>query len=211
MLSYLNLGNLGKIPGLIGLVGGVIGFVLTLVYVIESGLVFNDIEEPDNSGKYDTRIDSDGAFLKWDDTKSSYTCIFYDEDNKDSLYRKFSDYGNKYLSYNKDVYFETEEKYKDFSYDKGCNLNDYTPTCSGSTSCSTVCGGFGLTPCRTQFLTLDWTQCKNIVEKKTGVQLTKINNCDKIYNFNTKIDKKDYKILYDRWLTSIILSCFILL
>ena len=38
-----NLGNDGKYIGLIGLGCGAVGFVLTLVYVIESGLVFTDV------------------------------------------------------------------------------------------------------------------------------------------------------------------------
>ena len=36
---------------------------------------------------------SDGAVLEWKDNK--YVCIFYDKDNKDKLYRKFSNYGVK--------------------------------------------------------------------------------------------------------------------
>ena len=97
-LLYINIGNFGKIIGLIGLVGGVFGLVLTLVYVIESLLVFNDI---DNSN--DNRIDSEGGILEWDSDR--YKCIFYDKDDKDSIIIRFSDYGNKYLNYYKDVHF----------------------------------------------------------------------------------------------------------
>ena len=57
-LGFLNYFDIKKIEitGLIGLGSGVVGFVLTLVYVIESGLVFND-SDSDNL----LRLDSDGA------------------------------------------------------------------------------------------------------------------------------------------------------
>lgn len=178
LLLYLNLGNLGKIPGLIGLVGGAIGFVLTLVYVIESGLVFNDID-----GNNKIRIDSDGAYLKWKD--SGYTCIFYDEDDQDSIYLKYSDYGNKYLSYNKDIFYSKDEKYKDIN-NNGCNdKND-------------------------NILNIDYSFCQ-LLDKKNFFSPfnSKYNNCDKIYRIDKTNQDNDFKIKYDRWLTSIILSCFI--
>ena len=40
LFNYLKIGNLGKIIGLIGLGSGIIGFVLTLVYIIYSGIIF---------------------------------------------------------------------------------------------------------------------------------------------------------------------------
>ena len=86
--------KVGKIAGLIGLGGGAIGFVLTLVYVIYSGIVFNN----DVIGKYNEPFsppigqsyldpcessstsscklatDSDGAYMEWRENK--YVCIF---------------------------------------------------------------------------------------------------------------------------------------
>ena len=114
---FFNIGDMGKIPSFAGLGTGIVGFVLTLVYVIESGLVFNDIDA-DIDVEIDEyqftnpniRIDSDGSFLKWDNSRNSYVCTFYDKDNKDSLYLKYSDYGNKFLNYNKDIYFKEREK-----------------------------------------------------------------------------------------------------
>ena len=58
LLVYLETINIGKKVGLIGLGCGGIGFILTLVYVIESGLIFNDVSEEDLP-----RIDSDGVYL----------------------------------------------------------------------------------------------------------------------------------------------------
>ena len=182
LLNYLNLGNIGKIGGLIGLGGGVVGFVLTFVYVIESGLVFDDYD----NNKY--RIDSDGAFLEWDDSKNSYTCIFYEKDNKDSIYIKYSNYGNKYLSYNKDTYltFIKDDKYQDITGIKGCNAYNIN----------------GIN-------TLNWNDCKNMDEKVN--QISKVPNCNKLFYINTSQKTNTYKIIFDKWLTSIIFSCFIFL
>ena len=76
-LLYFNIGNLGndgKYIGLIGLGCGVVGFVLSLAYVIESGLVFTDVDGEllninSNYISYQAKIDSDGAYLKWNDSK----------------------------------------------------------------------------------------------------------------------------------------------
>jgi len=40
LFNYLKIGNIGKIIGIIGLGSGVIRFVLTLVYIIYSGIIF---------------------------------------------------------------------------------------------------------------------------------------------------------------------------
>ena len=116
-LHFINVGNMGKYIGLIGLCAGAIGFVLTFVYVIYSGLVFNDIDE--NPAM---RIDSDGAHLEWNESKGRYTCIFYDKDDIYSIYLRFSDYGKKYLSYHKDLsYPEGDIKFKFQNYPLGFN------------------------------------------------------------------------------------------
>ena len=113
-LVYQKIGNLGgdsKYIGLIGLGCGVIGFVLTLVYVIESGLIFTDLDINNLYGTGNVRIDSDGAFLEWDSGKKKYTCIFYKKDKEDSVYLRFSDYNKKYLNYYKDISFDGNDKY----------------------------------------------------------------------------------------------------
>ena len=116
-LFFFNIGDVGKIASFAGLGTGIVGFVLTFVYVIESGLVFNDIADTE---RRDMRIDSDGAFLKWNSKKNHYTCIFYKKDDYDSIYLRYSDYGNKYLNYNKDV--RPEEKNYKYQH---CTKSDY--------------------------------------------------------------------------------------
>jgi hypothetical protein len=190
LLVVLKVGDIDKITGLIGLGCGVVGFVLTLVYVIESGLVFNDIEIDPK-----LKIDSDGAVLEWDNSKDSYVCIFYEKDNEESIYRKYSDYGNKYLSYNKDVYFWKEDK--KYEIDR-CNLF-----------------GYGISP-------INYYDCEGYDDKTRPRKpkqpyldpndpTKKLGDCNKLYYFDTNNSSNYNKILYDRWLTSIILSCFIFL
>ena len=58
-LLYKNISSDGKYIGLIGLGFGVVGFVLTLVYVIESGLVFTDISVDDDYKDATLVIDMD--------------------------------------------------------------------------------------------------------------------------------------------------------
>ena len=83
--------------GLIGLICGVIGFVLTLVYVIFNGLVYTSY--------YDNHIlkaDGDGIVAELSGDK--YKCKYFDEKgNTHALYAKYSDLGKKQYNYDKDL------------------------------------------------------------------------------------------------------------
>lgn len=193
-LLFLNLVNIGKYIGLIGLGTGCIGFVLTFVYVIESGLVFNDIIDSSSA----LRIDSDGAILEWNESKKRYTCIFYEEDNEDSLLLKYSDLGNKYLSYNKDFYYAENEKNYKYLDQNGCIYSSR----------------------------ITREQCKDLKELD-GNRLTNLNakqsyydsssstsnkqgECDRLFYISKTSSNKSEQI-YNSWLTTIIFSCFIFL
>ena len=84
--------------GLIGLGCGVVGFVLTFVYVILNGIVYTNYY--DNPSLYKT--DGDGAFAELDG--NNYKCFYFDKKgNSHALIAKFSDYGKKQYNYNKDL------------------------------------------------------------------------------------------------------------
>ena len=196
-----NLGNDGKYIGLIGLALGVIGFVLTLVYVIHSGLVFTDIAE-DEDGDHEIRIDSDGAFLEWNSGKNRYTCIYYKQDDEDSLYLKYSDYGNKYLRYNKDAYFSEDEKYEKCNYKELKEVWDYDYYNNYN-----------------EIYRIDDDFCEKMFKEDTcpseySAYCNKITydgkECAKIYNFNSRETSNEYKVTYDYWLTSLIFNCLIM-
>ena len=83
--------------GLIGLGCGVVGFVLTFVYVILNGLVYTNY--------YDSVIykrDGDGAFAEKEG--NAYKCIYFDKAaNVYALYAKYSDLIQKQYNYNYDL------------------------------------------------------------------------------------------------------------
>ena len=82
--------------GLIGLGCGVVGFVLTFVYVIFNGLVYTTVDT-----EY-YKMDGDGAFAELKGDK--YECFYYDKpENEHSLYAKYSDLNKKQYNYNKDL------------------------------------------------------------------------------------------------------------
>ena len=185
--------NIGKIVGLIGLASGAVGFVLTFVYIIYNGIVFNN----DVVGKnYLSRTSlysgaalatkSDGAVLEWKDNK--YVCIFYDKDNKDKLYRKYSNYGVKYLNY-----YHLNGKDKDEEYYK-------------------------YSQCIDSFTLLDWDTCKNYDEGTSTYRATKKEmsdtngnkkgECDNIY-INEYSNTNEKKKLYDYWVLTIVFGCLI--
>ena len=199
LFNYLKIGNIGKIVGLIGLGSGIIGFVLTFVYIIYSGIIFTkDVVNKDyiNVGsKYSNankKIRSDGAFAKWDDSKKGYVCIYYDKDNEDSFYRTYSDYGNIHLNYrSKDIYPEQEKNYKFI----GClssDIYDYA-------DCKTIDETDNLAGSKNKY----YENYVNLAANKNEK-----GECDYLYytyNYN------DYsrRNIYDRWTTTIVLGCLI--
>ena len=175
-----NISKIGKIIGLIGLFCGIIGFVLTFVYVIESGLVFDSpaskciMCQAENafSIDYKFRIDNEGRYLKYENGR--YKCIFYDKDVLSSLYLKYSDYGNKYLGYYEDHfdYFDGE-CYVDTSIDYYyCKERE-----EGRVSEPKI------------------DNCDNLFYDYSSV--------------NENLFSNPYKYIYDQWLTTLIFSCFI--
>jgi len=200
--------NIGKIVGLIGLGTGVIGFVLTFIYIIYSGIIFNndvvdkkyDIITGDPYANSYVSTKSDGAFIKWKDDK--YVCIYYSKNNKDKLYRKYSDYENMNLNY---YHFDSKNKDDDYykynwagsSTNSGCSyyLESYT-------------GIFA------------WNECKKLDERtsRSKLKITDENGnekgeCDKIYLLpytTTSVPTTNEKRkLYNYWVTTIVFGCFI--
>ena len=94
-LFELNSNFISK-TGLIGFITGIIGFILTFVYICYNGIVYTNYYE-------DTifKRDCDGAFAVHDGG-SQYKCIYYDEEqNEYSLYAKFSDLYQPQYNYDK--------------------------------------------------------------------------------------------------------------
>ena len=91
-----------KYTGLIGLISGVIAFVLTLVYLIYSGIVFTKDHHSEQSLLFDN-----GAYKKWDETKNDYIKAYTEEDEEKDQYAskaKFKDLGKKQYNYDSKAY-----------------------------------------------------------------------------------------------------------
>ena len=84
--------------GLIGLICGVVGFVLSFVYVVYNGIVYTKYYE----NEYIYKRDREGAFAVLNGDK--YICFYHDEPaNKHSIIAKFSDLIKKQYNYDKDL------------------------------------------------------------------------------------------------------------
>ena len=126
-----------KKTGLIGLITGIIGFILTLVYVCFSGYIFTNDEAYgiiNISGISFTssnlvKLYPNGARYKWDTGSNKYITI--DENDKGEYANKllYKDLGKKQYNYNSD-YYET--------YNKGtsspCNIGSSALAASSLTS-----------------------------------------------------------------------------
>ena len=188
LLSLLNFFGVGKsfekLIGIIGLISGIIGFIFTFIYIIYSGYIFTN----DNAGEI-LKLDKNREIAKWTGTK--YECLFYDKDDDDSIYAKWSDLGKKQYNYHKDFSFpDDNSKYNDCKNFRMIieQLNqagpDYYPT-----ELDELCGNdFG------------------------SLSKTQLNNCDYLfYGEGDDINVVSNKYVYDKWVTTIIFGCIIIL
>ena len=170
--------------GLIGLGCGVVGFVLTFVYVVFNGIVYT---------KVDTayfKMDSDGAFAELKGDK--YECFYYDKaTNEHALKAKYSDLIKKQYNYDKDL---IEEYYSNEVFE--CT---YEPLICLSSDNGNIPKG------RSYQYTNDngdIKDCQYLYYK------THYSPSDEMYSWRYAVTNKD---LSDRFLTTLILSLFVCL
>jgi hypothetical protein len=108
--------------GLIGLGCGVVGFVLTFVYVILNGIVYTSYYHDYNAL---IKTEGEGALAERV-SAGKYECMYYDtKGNDQAYYAKFSDLIKKQYNYNKDLakeYLEDPEK-------RDCQVSDPEDHC----------------------------------------------------------------------------------
>ena len=161
-----------KKTGLIGLGTGIVGFVITLIYVCYSAYIFAN----DNARDYDRNADkilklnTNGAYAEWDDSKGQYKCLFYKENDPNSVYAKYKDLGDIQYNYDKENYLLSHDSEIFICQDNGgltgCSSNGYYLT-----------GYFG-------------SMCK--------------------YLYYSPASGFENKYVYERWVTTIIFSCIII-
>ena len=206
LLHYLGFGKEFEVKtGIIGLISGIIGFVLALVYVCYSGYIFtNDvaymsINMSGNTFSFETssafvRLYSNGAKYKWEEHENNANNDYpnngiyvteYENDRSDySNYIRYKDLGKKQYNYNSD-YYKSYNRYNDKDEDENlCKLQDRdNPT-----------GPYSL-----------GSQDITLINNKINLQ----SDCKNLFCV-PKEDTKN-KNVYDRWLTALILACFVLL
>jgi len=109
LLGLLHLFELKKefVPktGLIGLGCGIVGFVLSFIYVVYNGIIYTNYYDSGNIYKRN----SDGAFAERVEA-GKYECFYFDEKgNYHALTAKYSDLIQKQYNYDKDVQAEFED------------------------------------------------------------------------------------------------------
>ena len=130
LLHLFNIGNdFAQKTGIIGLGCGIVGFILTFVYVILNGIVYTNY--------YDTVIykrDSEGAFAELDGNR--FKCIYFDFDepkNHYALYAKYCDLIQKQYNYDKDFNYEKPSEWTSCpGVPSDCKSNGYI---SGPSTC----------------------------------------------------------------------------
>ena len=190
LLHFFDVGkSFQKYSGLIGLVTGIVGFVLTLVYIIYSGYIFTKDIALDHDGKlsyYNTandnfenilKLNGEGAFAEWKDNK--YKCIYYKEKDKNAVLAKYNDLGKKQYNYEKKRHYDVSDKY-------GCRVevNEAVLGCYNNYA-------------NDEFSTTSYTSLRN-------------NNCNEYIYLKVPAQGFGNKYLYDNWVTNIIFGCFII-
>jgi len=201
LLHYFGIGKVfEKVTGIIGLACGIIGFILTLIYIIYSGYIFTndgpgkdyDFSTPSSTtishysgGIY--KLDKDRAFAEWKNNK--YECLYYKEDDEDSFYAKYNDLGKKQYNYHKD--FELADSNSEY---KNCRIGRLTFTTS-------------LTSSNEDDKIIEY--CKNPLTSSSN-KVGSVECKNLYYSGNSRATQISNKYDYDKWVTSIIFGCFII-
>ena len=181
-----------KITGIIGLATGVIGFVLTLVYICYSGYIFTNENAPDSydeglrfsgSTSFPTiddvliKLNGKGAFAE-SDGNGGYKCLYYKKDKVNSIFAKYSDLGKKQYNYEKKRHYPGDND----EFNKGdCQKPIYSAL----------------------------EGCYNSQQFTESITAALNNKCKYLY-LTRKANGFGNKYLFDRWVTTIIFSCFII-
>ena len=190
LLSLLHFFGVGKsfekLTGIIGLICGVIGFIFTLIYIIYSGYIFTN----DEPGKI-PKLEKNREIAKWNGDENKYECIFYEKEDDDLIYIKWNDLGKKQYNYHKDFSFPDENsKYEACSYiDFWGDMTIPTEYQSGERPSMKEF-------CRRNFFSLTKTLA---------------DNCDYLFYSDGDLDGVGNKYIYDKWVTSLIFGCIIIL
>ena len=185
-----------RIKGLIGIITGIIGFILTLLYIIFSQYIFingspgKEYENPNNPASFRVynsdklyKLDEERALAEWNDTSSYYECFYYKEENEDSLYAKYKDLGKRQYNYDKEFYRRS------LIYN------------SRISACNCIRNN-----------TIPEFECKNHLIKSKFLRpiYSEMEYCPKLhYNTDNINNETRNKYMYDRWISTLFFSYII--
>ena len=103
--------------GIIGMVCGVLGFILTLIYVIFNGIVYTNYFGDGENDDAILKRDGEGAFAELDETGTQYECYYFKE-NGDllDLVAKYSDLIKSQYNYN----YKLDKSFKEEYHKANC-------------------------------------------------------------------------------------------
>ena len=191
LLSILNYTkeNYSRYIGLISIIIGIISSVLTLIYMVYSSYIFNNdtaFLEDYNINDLIPRLNENRAFAYYDKENGKFMCYYYQQyyyDITDDLnfFIKYKDLGQKQYNYNE----KFEKEYH--------NINSEIYNCT-ITEMNDLLGN-----------------CSSFHDKTISRSyfVDRLKYCENFYYYNNNIDNSNKK-LYDKLLTSIIFSCFII-
>jgi hypothetical protein len=138
LIHYLEQGkSFETISGLVGIASGVIATVLTIIYIIYSGIIFsNEYIRITNNNMPNVFYDNH-AYLHWNGNKYVHN---YDEQkfekDLDVQYIKYKDLGKKQYNYDSEIYQMSVDQNSEYSHckdDSGSSLTSQKPyTVGGS-------------------------------------------------------------------------------
>ena len=129
LLHYFEIGKYcEKVTGIIGLASGIIGFILTIIYVGYSGYIFDNHPSGGNGSiRTNYLLYSNGARYKTDTGKFVPP---YDEEkykkNSDLEYAKYKDLGKKQYNYNSDLYKYLQDSNSEYNNCKYSSISGST-------------------------------------------------------------------------------------
>ena len=188
LFSFLHFLNIGtyclRNTGIFGFLTGIIGFIITMIYIYDSCYIFN------NDFSKIVKLNEDSSFAKWDDSERKFICFYFKYDEPYSFYAKFKDLNKNQYNYNKD-YNQINENSKI----KKCTLknNDFNSISDKSL----------LNYCKN--IELNTTLSR--IRPKFG---EKNENCDLLY-YDQSILSVENKYIYNRWITTIFFGCLIII
>ena len=125
LLQYLNEGkSFANKTGLLGLVFRAVGFIITLVYLIYSILVYTK----DGDGNI-IKADKDGSYATKGNSNNEYNTKYYKEKDYYSMIAKYSEYGKRQYNYYKEYYqnYKYETSSEMYGRSNGCVLIPSSP------------------------------------------------------------------------------------